>query len=457
MTQAQLTNSEIVSAYRAKTKASAQIAGEAQALFPSGITHDSRHLRPYGIYVSRAQDARKWDADGNCYVDYFGGHGALILGHNHPEVTAAVHAAIDQGSHFGAGHEAEVRWAQAVRDLVPSAEKVRFTSSGTEATLLALRLARAYTGRQRIVHFAGHFHGWQDHVTSGYSSHFDGSPSAGVLPGVAEHSSVLPPGDVDALGAALSGGDVAAVILEPTGATFGQVPLPAGFLEAARELASRHGTILIFDEVVTGFRVSPGGAQAHFGVTPDLSTLAKIVAGGLPGGAVVGRGEIFDLLDFERSHDAGREKVQHQGTHNASPLAAAAGIATLEIIARGEAITKANQFAEGLRGGLNEVLARAGVPWAAYGTFSAVHIFTNAGNREVTPATFDPLACGYEELKARQPGLVHKLRLAMLVHGVDFNGWPGGTTSAAHGDDDMARTLDAFAAALTMLKREGEI
>ncbi|MDP6952191.1 MAG: aminotransferase class III-fold pyridoxal phosphate-dependent enzyme [Alphaproteobacteria bacterium] len=426
-------------------------------MFPSGITHDSRHLRPYGIYVSRAQDGRKWDADGNCYVDYFGGHGALILGHNHPEVTAAVQAAVVNGSHFGAGHETEVRWAQAVCDLVPCAEKVRFTSSGTEATLLALRLSRAHTGRQRIIHFAGHFHGWQDHVTSGYNSHFDGSPSAGVLPGVAEHSTVLPPGDIDALEAALGDGDVAAVILEPTGATFGQVPLPEGFLERARELTSRHGTILIFDEVVTGFRVSPGGAQAHYGVTPDVTTLAKIVAGGLPGGAVVGRSDIFDLLDFERSRDAGREKVQHQGTHNANPLAAAAGLATLEIIARGEAIAKANAFAETLRAGLNEVLAREGVPWAAYGTFSGVHIFTNAGKREVTPATFDPLACGYEELKARQPGLVHKLRLAMLVHGVDLNGWPGGTTSAAHDGDDMAKTLDAFAAALSMLKREGEI
>ena len=188
MTDSFLSNSAIVAAYREKSPASAELAGQAARSFPSGLTHDSRYLQPYGIYIERAEGAHKWDVDGNEYVDYFGGHGALLLGHNHPQVLAAMHTALDAGTHFGASHALEVRWAQAVQKLVPCAERVRFTSSGTEATLLALRLARAHTGKSKIIHFATHFHGWQDHVTSGYSSHFDGAPTTGVLPGVAEHS-----------------------------------------------------------------------------------------------------------------------------------------------------------------------------------------------------------------------------------------------------------------------------
>jgi len=153
---------------------------------PSGLSHDSRNFDPYPIYVDRALGPVKWDVDGNRYVDYFGGHGALILGHNHPAVIAAAHAALEKGTHFGACHELEVRWAELVTKMVPSAERVRFTSSGTEATLLALRLARAFTGRSKLVRFRGHFHGWHDHMTSGHTSHFDGTPTSGVVTGITD-------------------------------------------------------------------------------------------------------------------------------------------------------------------------------------------------------------------------------------------------------------------------------
>ena len=179
-------NSGIVAAYRARTPGSATLAQEAAALFPSGITHDARRLDPYGIYVSRAQGPHKWDVDGNRYIDYFGGHGALLLGHNNPVVAQAIQQAFAQGTQFGANHPGEIAWARAVQRLVPSAERVRFTSSGTEATLMALRLARAFTGAADILRFQGHFHGWHDHMTSGYSNHYDGSPTPGVLPGVAD-------------------------------------------------------------------------------------------------------------------------------------------------------------------------------------------------------------------------------------------------------------------------------
>ena len=222
----------------------------------------------YSPYIARAAGGHKWDVDGNRYVDFFGGHGALILGHAHPDVTAAIAAAAPEGTQFGASHPREVAWAQQISRMVPSAERIRFTSSGTEATLMALRLARAFTGRPQLLRFIGHFHGWHDHMTPGYASHFDGTPTPGVLAGVADGIVLAPPGDLPAVERLLARGDVAAVILEPTGASFGQVPLRPEFLHALRAATERAGTLLILDEVVTGFRVSPGGAQGAFGVRP---------------------------------------------------------------------------------------------------------------------------------------------------------------------------------------------
>ena len=170
-------NSRIVAAYRQRTPGSAELARQAAGLLPSGIAHDARYLEPYGVYIEHAAGAHKWDVDGNRSIDFFGGHGALILGHCHPVVTARVAEAAAQGTQFGANHAGEVRWAEAIRRLVPAAERVRFTSSGTEATLLAVRLARAFTGRSKLLRFKGHFHGWNDHMTSGYTDHFDGSPT----------------------------------------------------------------------------------------------------------------------------------------------------------------------------------------------------------------------------------------------------------------------------------------
>src|SRR5262250_1919698 len=185
------TNSAIVTDYKARTQGSGALFERARKVLPSGITHDARYLDPYSIHVAKAKGPRKWDVDGNEYVDYFGGHGALLLGHNHPSVVAAAHAALDQGTHFGANHPREVRWAELVRKLVPSAESVRFTSSGTEATLMAVRLSRSVTGKPKVVRFLTHFHGWHDHMTSGHANHFDGTPTAGVLAGIAEHVLLL--------------------------------------------------------------------------------------------------------------------------------------------------------------------------------------------------------------------------------------------------------------------------
>jgi glutamate-1-semialdehyde 2,1-aminomutase len=454
-----LPNATLTASYEAMTPGSAALAARAQGLMPSGLAHDSRHFDPYPLYIQRASGPVKWDVDGNKYVDYFGGHGALLLGHNHPTVMAAVHEALDSGTHFGACHEREVRWAELITRMVPSAERVRFTSSGTEATLMALRLARAYTGRSKLVRFRGHFHGWHDHMTSGQANHFDGTATSGVVDGVADNILLCDPNDTAGITRIFNDHkDIAAVILEPTGASFGKMPIVPSFLSMLRELTRQAGTVLIFDEVVTGFRVSPGGAQAVLGVTPDLTTLAKILSGGLPGGAVVGRKDILDWLDFNVAKETGREKIAHQGTFNANPVSAAAGIATLEIIASTDACARANAYGETLRARMNAVLEEERVKWAVHGSHSSFHIYTNPEGVDIVPGAFDAVAFVSKMMnKARGEGVSGQVKMGMLVNGVDMNSGPSGWISAMHGEEEMAVTVDALRTTVRALKREGVV
>ena len=279
----------ILDEYVRKHPGSASRYEEAKGIFPGGVTHDNRYMVPFPIYVTHGSGPLKWDVDGNEYVDYVCGHGALILGHSHPEIVSAVSNQVARGTHLGANTEEELRWGRAIRRLVPSVEKLRFVSSGTEATLMALRLARAYTGRNRVVKFEEHFHGWHDYVVSSTNR-----PVTGVPPTTSQSVLAFPP-DLSALERFLAqDGHVAAVILEPTGAHYGQLPLMVPqFLQDLREVTRRYSVMLIMDEVVTGFRVAPGGAQAKFGIDPDLTTMAKIVAGGLPGGVRRGQGGYY--------------------------------------------------------------------------------------------------------------------------------------------------------------------
>jgi glutamate-1-semialdehyde 2,1-aminomutase len=453
------TNSSIVADYRARTQASAALFERARTLFPSGITHDTRYLDPYPLYVQRAAGARKWCADGHEYVDYFGGHGALLLGHGHPAVVEAVQRQAAIGTHFGASHELEVRWAELVTQLIPCAEKVRFTSSGTEASHMVLRLARAFTGKLKIVRFIGHFHGWHDQVVAGSVSHYEGGVPVGVLPSIVDLAIVMPTHDVAPTVKLLEErDDIAAVILEPSGASWGQVPLPPGFIAALREATARRGVLLIFDEVITGFRWSSGGAQRALGITPDLSILAKIVAGGLPGGAVAGRRDIMDLLDYAATRASKREKIQHQGTYNANPLSAAAAIAALEIVATSDACERANATTARLRGALRQVLVEEGIPWGVYGDASSFHLFPNPGGLKIDPASFDPQTHGFKVLKgARDGALVGKIRMALMNEGVDIMPSPGGLVSAVHDGADIDRTAEALRRAVIALRAEREI
>ena len=453
------TNSPIVAAYVAATPGSAALHATASGVLPSGIVHDSRRAEPYPIYVRRAAGPRKWDVDGRELVDFYGGHGALILGHCHPAITEAVIAQLHRGTHFAACHEAEIEWAALIQQMVPCAERVRFTASGTEATHMALRLARAFTGRSKILRFRRHFHGWHDHMAFGVDGHFDGTPSPGVLPEIAAEVVLLKAGDLAGVERAFEQDpDIAAVIIEPTGASTGAEPLAPAFLRGLREATRRHGAVLIFDEVVTGFRIAPGGAQQAFGVTPDLCTLAKIVAGGLPGGAVAGRKDIVDWLDFDVSAAKKREKIKHQGTYNANPCSAVAGVEALRLIRDTDVCARANDAGQSMRRAFNRVLAEEGVAWSVYGDHSVLHFFTNPTGMEVDPESFDANAHS-PEIFAGDPrkGMLQKLYLALVVHGLDPKGSRGAIVSATHGPAEIEAAAEGWRQALRMLKAEGEV
>src|SRR6201987_597806 len=414
---------------------SGSLSQRARRTLPGGVTHDVRRAAPFPLAVARAEGAHKWDLDGHEIICYVMGHGALLLGHSDPAVVAAVRHQATLAFHPGACHELECEWAELVVDLVPSAELVRFTASGAEAPLLALRLARAATGRPRVVKLAGHFHGWHDQVSFGTDPPFRGPDTAGI-PDVLGPVVTVVPADARAVAVAVAGGDVPAVILEPSGAAWGTVPLPAGLLTAVRELTAATGTVLVFDEVVSGFRWSPGGVQAAAGVTPDLTALGKILAGGMPGGAVAGRADLMEHL--ARPGDDPR-RVAHPGTHNAHPLSAAAGIATLRRGPSGEPQEHAAGLAVPLRDGLTEALAEAGVPGRAYGESSAFHLLIGDDGA--------PEEGSMESLQAAgmRPELSAELHNGMLLEGVQlFHG--SGFLSAAHTEQDVERTVAAFTA-----------
>ena len=436
-------SSSVVDTYRALHPKSAALAARAQKVIPGGITHDGRHLSPFPVYIDRALGSHKWDVDGHEYIDYWMGHGALFLGHCHPAVVKAIQEQAPRGTHLGASHELEVRWAELVCKLIPSAEMVRFTMSGTEATHLAMRIARAYTGRPKVVKFHGHFHGWHDGVVAAVNPPFDVPMSSGVPSPVLDQLLLCPPNDIKAVDTVLERGDVAAVILEPAGGQSGTTPTIPGYLQELRALTQRHGVLLIFDEVITGFRYAPGGAQEYFGVTPDITTLAKIVAGGLPGGAVCGRRDVLSMLAYRGDATWDRaERVAHAGTFNANPISASAAIATLEQIGDASLQARTNKLGEELRRGLTEAMKRAGTPGTCYGEASIYHVSFEG----------KPGLAGFD--RPRKGDHYHLLRCAILNEGVDCSmnhGW----VSAVHTEEDIERTIRAYDRAFRAMVAEG--
>lgn len=427
----------------------------ANAAIPGGITHDARFMKPFPLYMARALGSKKWDVDGNELIDYAMGHGALLLGHSNPEIVDAVTHQMTQGTHYGAGHELEVEWAERVCRLVPSVERVKFTSSGTEATLMAMRLARAFTGRDKILKFAGHFHGWHDYAIAG--ERFGHTSIPGVPQAVLDTMVVAPANDLDFVAARLAEGDIAGVILEPSGASYATIPVPDGFLQRLREITRQHDTLLIFDEVITGFRWAPGGAQAKSGVTPDLTTMAKILAGGLPGGAVGGRSDIMELLEFRDEPGWNQtKKVQHPGTYNANPLSAVAGAVCLQMISDPRVQRHADEMAEKIRKGFNQALVRQNIPGFVWGESSVFHILLGVTCANQTGEDIH-IPEGVEPAMLKggmKPAISLALSQGMINEGVDlFHG--GGLLSAAHSPEDIDKTIAAFDTTIGRMRDEG--
>jgi glutamate-1-semialdehyde 2,1-aminomutase len=362
----------------------------AEQLLPGGVDSPVRAFRAVGgdpPFVVRAEGAYLWDADGNRYIDYFGSWGPMILGHAFPSAVEAIQQAAARSASFGASTATEADLAELVAAAVPSIEKLRFVSSGTEATMSAIRLARAFTQRKYIIKFEGCYHGHADGllVKAGSGVATFGIPdSAGVPEEIAHFTLALPYNDVAAVEGAIAARprEIAAIILEPVAGNMGCVPPEPGYLEALREITTREGAVLIFDEVMTGFRVAHGGAQQLYGITPDLTCLGKIIGGGLPCGAFGGRAEIMNLL-------APLGPVYQAGTLSGNPLAMAAGVATLEHLAKNRETIYGNidEASRLVAQGVATVLSQAGVPmttnrvgamWTWFFTNDRVVDFTTA-------------------------------------------------------------------------------
>jgi len=432
--------------YAAKFAGSRGLWERARRIIPSGINHDVRFINPFPLYMDHAQGCRKWDIEGHEFIDLCTGHGSLILGHGHPAILKALNEAVGKFTHPSAPTPYEVRWAELVIALVPCAEMVRFQLSGTEATMLAMRLARAHTGRDIVVKIRGHFHGWHDYAMVEYWPPYEIPASAGVPKAVAAAIRAVPLNDLAAMEAALAPRDVAAVILEPDGPLAGTVPVRPGYLQGLRDLTKKYGTLLIFDEVITGFRFAPGGAQEYYGVTPDLSTFAKAVCGGVPGGAVAGRAEIMSDMAFRPDDpDYNRKKrVRHMGTFSANPLTAAVGVAALEILKDGRMQDQSAKMADRLKDGFNNALREADAAGCLYGSRSTVRLIVG----DDLPKIYDPIEFSMtvddQRLlqNVKQP-LLKALQCAQLLEGIDIlsctHGWTSGVMSEADIDEAVAR------------------
>jgi glutamate-1-semialdehyde 2,1-aminomutase len=382
--------------------------------------------------MRRASGPYIWDADDTRYIDYVGSWGPAILGHAHPDVIRAVHEAVDTGLSFGAPTEAEIDIAEIIASRVPSIEKVRLVSSGTEATMTAIRLARGYTGRSKIIKFEGCYHGHADSllVKAGSGMLTFGNPtSAGVPPEFIQHTLVLDYNRLESVKAAFEkyGDDIACVIVEPMAGNMNLIKPVPGFLQGLRDLCTQYGALLVFDEVMTGFRVGPQGVQGLTGIRPDLTTLAKIIGGGMPVGAFGGRADIME-------HIAPIGPVYQAGTLSGNPVAVAAGIATLKLLAEPGIYERLAAQTEKLVTGLAQRAGAAGVEFSADSIGGMFGLYFSAS----VPTTFEEVsACNVEHFKRFFHG--------MLTKGVYLapSAFEAGFMSTAHDDQVIEATLDA--------------
>ncbi|WP_071870786.1 glutamate-1-semialdehyde 2,1-aminomutase [Atopomonas hussainii] len=424
---------------------SASLFEQAQAHIPGGVNSPVRAFKSVGgtpLFFKHAQGAYVIDEDDKRYVDYVGSWGPMILGHSHPDVLDAVRKQLEHGLSYGAPTALEVQMADLVCELVPSMELVRMVSSGTEATMSAIRLARGYTGRDAIIKFEGCYHGHSDSllVKAGSGLLTQGVPSsAGVPADFAKHTLTLPFNDIDAVAKSLAevGQSVACIIVEPVAGNMNCVPPASGFLEGLRALCDQHGVVLIFDEVMTGFRVALGGAQARYGVNPDLTTFGKIIGGGMPVGCFGGKRAIMECI-------APLGPVYQAGTLSGNPLAMAAGLTTLKLISRDGFHAELEAYTTRMLQGLQERADAAGIPFVTTQAGGMFGLYFSGADDIVT----------FEDVMGSDVERFKRFFHLMLDAGVYLapSAFEAGFTSIAHGEAELKLTLDAAERAFAALQ-----
>ncbi|MEO8451234.1 MAG: aminotransferase class III-fold pyridoxal phosphate-dependent enzyme [Gemmatimonadota bacterium] len=435
---------QLTESYIGSHPRSAALHAKARGLFAAqGATHFARVQTPFRPYISHASGSRKWDIDGNEYVDYVMGHGALVLGHSHPAVVAAVQEQAARGFHYGDSHPLEVEWAERIRALMPSAERIEFFASGQEANQMSLRIGRAFTGRKRLLKFKYNYHGWADELCA--------EGSAGALD---DYVTVIPANDLVALEKELATRTYAVVLVEGGGGRVaGRIPTSVEFFQALPGIARTYGTVMVLDEVVTGFREAPGGWQSVVGITPDLTTIGKAASGGLPSGALVGRADLLSVLSPATPPN---KLVVHGGTWNAVPLTCAAGIAACDLYVGGGPQRAAREMGNYLRHEANSMLRRSGVSARLYGR-SVLHLYIGDLDREPADDTLPPTT---EVTKLAAPQMIpiyKRLDLHLLQRGVASMRGEALVLSAAHTEADIDRTVLALEDAVRAMVEEGMI
>ena len=416
---------------------------EACKTIPGGVNSPVRAFNGVGgtpVFIRKADGPMLFDVDGQSYIDYVGSWGPMIMGHNHPEIRAAVIQAVEQGLSYGAPTETEITMAETIKSIMPSIEKVRMVNSGTEATMSAIRLARGYTGRNKLLKFEGCYHGHSDSllVKSGSGMLTMGEPtSPGVPADLAKHTITVSYNNIEEVKSAFEevGDDIAAIIVEPVAGNMNCIPPVAGFLQGLRSICDQYGSILIFDEVMTGFRVALGGAQEHYGVTPDLTTLGKIIGGGMPVGAFGGKAEVMDYI-------APTGPVYQAGTLSGNPVAMAAGLATLKLIQSDEVYPQLEEKATYLMRGFADAADKANVPLATVSVGGMFGYFF----------TSDDKVTSFQQATQCDVGRFQKFFHLMLEQGVYLApsayeaGFVSVTHTQAHLDATIAAAGKAFAA-----------
>ncbi|MBO6703026.1 MAG: glutamate-1-semialdehyde 2,1-aminomutase [Pseudomonadales bacterium] len=419
---------------------------DARKHIPGGVNSPVRAFARVGgqpLFIKSGEGAYLTDEDGNRYVDYIGSWGPMILGHAHPQVVKSVKEVMESGLSFGAPTEIETRVAEKIINMLPAMEKVRMVNSGTEATMSAIRVARGFTGRDTIVKFEGCYHGHSDSllVKAGSGALTLGEPdSLGVPASFAQHTLTLEYNNAEQVKElfAEKGSEIAAIIIEPIAGNMGCVPPVSGFLETLREVCDESGALLIFDEVMTGFRVARGSAQGHYGIKPDMTTLGKIIGGGMPVGAFGGRSDVMSVV-------APLGGVYQAGTLSGNPIAMQAGLSTLELIDSNDFFEELEQKSEQLVSGMQQLADEAGIPFSTNRVGSMFGFFFTSASPVTT----------FNQVMAADSNMFNDFFHAMLKGGVNLAPSPfeSGFISAAHGSKEIDATLEAAEAAFKVLKK----